>query len=202
MQDYLRGTVEEYLKGLSERSIVPGGGSASALAAALGAGLNLMVMNYSIKPGDFGEAAQELLSVRERQRKSMDRLSLLVDEDCKAFRELMEALQAGHGTEKEYIIAAAVPMETCRECGVSMDITAYLAEKANKKLMTDVGCAAHILKAAFHSARLNAEINLKYVKDRSFIEKAEEELKAIRKEIDIADDKIDMVLKNISNPED
>jgi len=195
MQDYLQGTVEKYLKGLSERSIVPGGGSASALTAALGAGLNLMVISYSIKPGASREAAQGLLSARERQQKSMDRLSLLVDEDCKAFRELMEALQAGHDTEKEYIIAAAVPMETCRECGISMDITAYLAGKANEKLMTDVGCAAHILKAAFYSARLNAEVNLEHIKDRSFVEKAGKELKAMGKEMDIADHKVNTALK-------
>ena len=190
-QGYLKGTVEGYLKGLSERSIVPGGGSASALAAALGAGLNLMVMNYSIEPGGSGCAPQGFSPARERQQESLERLSMLVDEDCGVFQKLMEALSAKRDAQKEYIAAAEVPMEICRECAVSIKISVHLLEGANRKLITDVGCAAHVLKAAFSSARLNVEVNLKCIEDRSFVENTGKELETIKKEIDSASGKIE-----------
>jgi formiminotetrahydrofolate cyclodeaminase len=190
MQNYLRSTIEEYLRVLSERKIIPGGGSASALVAALGAGLNLMVINYSMGGASSGKAPRELSSARQRQQKSLDRLSLLVDEDCKAFQELMEALSSKRDAQKEYIVAAAVPTEICRECNTSIGITAHLAQNANRKLMTDIGCAAYILKAAFHSARLNVEVNLKHIGDRLLVESTEKELDTIEKEIDIADGRV------------
>ncbi|MFH1552427.1 MAG: cyclodeaminase/cyclohydrolase family protein [Candidatus Omnitrophota bacterium] len=194
MQLFLQGNIKEYLKELSERKIVPGGGSASALTAALGAGLNLMVINYSIK-SDSDELAQGLLEDRQSQQESLDHLSLLVDEDCKAFRELKEALLSKPDAQKEYIAAAMVPMKICRECHKSMEITARLLDSANRNLLTDVGCASHILKAAFCSAQLNVEINLKYIKDRSFVEDTEDKLKTMIKGIDRAASKVESGLK-------
>ncbi|RKY41537.1 MAG: hypothetical protein DRP85_05980 [Candidatus Makaraimicrobium thalassicum] len=185
--EYLQGTVERYFKDLSERRIVPGGGSASAFTAALGAGLNLMVINYSINDGDPGGAPRGLLEARSRQQESLEQLLSLVDEDCAAFRELMSAISSGRSAQKEYTAAAAVPMKICRQCHASMDITAQLTKSANRNLTTDIGCAAYILKAAFCSARLNVEINLRRIEDRTFVEKAEKALEEMNNDMDGAE---------------
>lgn len=181
---FMQETVEQYLRDLSKRGIVPGGGSASALTAALGAALNLMVINYSMKEDDPERATKALLAARKRQQESLDHLSLLVDEDCGVFRDLMAALAAKQDAQKEYIAAATVPMKICRECHISLDIADHLLESANRKLLSDVGCAAHMLSAAFSSAELNVEINLRHIEDRAFVENTKKILEGMKKDID------------------
>jgi formiminotetrahydrofolate cyclodeaminase len=194
---YVNNSLEEYLKDLAARSITPGGGSASALTAAIGASLNLMVINYSIEQGK--ETYEGLVSAKQRQQESLDHLSSLVDEDCRVFRELVEALSSKRDAEKEYIAAATVPMNICREAHISMDITSYLVDNANRKLISDVGCAAHILKSAFYAAQLNVQINLRWIKDVNFIESAENALRTMRKDIEKVDADIIQQVRNIIN---
>jgi len=45
---YLNGSIKEYLKDLAARKPAPGGGSAAALSAAVGASLISMVANYTV----------------------------------------------------------------------------------------------------------------------------------------------------------
>ncbi|MFQ5952595.1 MAG: cyclodeaminase/cyclohydrolase family protein [Candidatus Omnitrophota bacterium] len=170
---YLKGSLDKYLKGLSGKTITPGGGSAAALAAAIGAGLNLMVISYS-----------GIVSAEARQRESLHKLSGMIDEDCKVFEALMDALSSKKDAQKEFKEAAKVPMNICRECHVSMDITAFLAQKGNKNLVTDVGCAADILRAAFNSAALNVKVNLARIEDELFVAGAEKTLLTMKKDID------------------
>lgn len=184
--DYLDGTIKHYLTELSERRITPGGGSCAALTAALGAGLNLMVINYSIKSNDSVDEKDEygFLQAKLRQQESLGRLSLLIDEDCKVFQSLMVVSSAGGNAQDEYITASRVPMKVCHECNESLEITLALVENANKKLQTDIGCAAHILKAAFYSARLNVEVNLDKIEDHKFVEDTKKTLKSMQENID------------------
>jgi len=177
MRDYLDVTVREYLEELSARRIVPGGGSAAALAAALGAGLNLMVIEYSAGTGN------ELAELRKDQKRSMDRLAGLVDEDCRAFDALMRALAGKKDAQKEYIAAAEAPLEICRECRTSLDITVRLRVIGKKELATDVGCAAHMLKAGYNAARLNAEVNLRHIGEEAFVRGALKELDELGNDI-------------------
>ncbi|MGB2600421.1 MAG: cyclodeaminase/cyclohydrolase family protein [Candidatus Omnitrophota bacterium] len=198
-REYLNSTVDAYLKELSARSETPGGGSASALSAALGASLNLMVINYSGKA--VKENSEGLEASKNRQQESLDKLSELIDEDSRVFRQLTEKLSARQNAQKEYIAAAIVPMNICREAHVSMDITSYLSEKGNKNLVSDVGCAAHLLKGAFYSAQLNVQINLKYITDISFCENAETALATMRKDIENIWMKVSHQVNDVMNPE-
>ena len=181
---YLKGTLDNYFKELADRKAVPGGGSASALTASLGAALNLMVLNYNVKGSAVSMAARTSREVQRDQRASLARLSLLIDEDCRAFQTLMDALASGAPAQEKYMAAAEVPMKICRECCASMNVTMYLSKNVDGILTTDIGCAAHLLNAAFYSAGLNVEINLKYIKDGFFVSGAMEELKTRRKNID------------------
>ena len=199
MKNCLDMSVKEYVRELSNKSIAPGGGSASALAAAIGAGLNLMVLSYSIKDDTPQEVRQDLLWEKERQSESLGRVSNLVDEDARVFRTLMEALSSGSADEGHYVGAAKVPIEVCRECHISMEVTKHLLDNANMNLVTDIGCAAHILKAAFYSAKLNVEINMKYIKDELFLKKTRDELGAIQKEIDSIENYVKTRLEEVSD---
>ena len=174
---YLTGSIQKYLEELSSKTTAPGGGSASAVVAALGAGLNLMVINYSIKKDSTHSIQSEFVVLKEKQTASWKKLSELIDEDCRVFRELMDAIASGSAKQDKYIAAASIPVEICRESAISLEVTALLMEDSNKNLLTDVGSAAHMLDAAFASAALNVYVNLKHIKDKDFVSQAVKELK-------------------------
>lgn len=202
MSSFVEHSLKHYIDELSARAIVPGGGSAAALTAALGAGLNMMAINFTIDRERPEETPQEILWTKDRQMESLDRITALVDKDCEVFKELMKALQSGEDTQIRYIEAAKVPMEVCRECHVSLAVTGQLLDKSNPKLATDIGCAAYTLKAAFASAKLNVEVNLRYIEDLSFIEKFEKEMAAWEKDIAGIVDDVEVMLKGLGTKKD
>jgi len=179
MGEFLQGSIEGYLKELASRSTVPGGGSVSALTAALGAGLNLMVMNYS-------PDGEEMGALRKEQQDILGRLSVLIDEDCRAFRALMSTLSEKKDAEEAFKNAARVPLETCRASLRSIEVTAELPGRANSNLATDIGCAAHNLMAAFRAARLNVEVNLVHIADAPVSASASGELEAMEADMESA----------------
>ena len=187
---YLKKSVDEYLTELSSRRIVPGGGSAAALTAALGAGLNLMVIGYSAQ-------SESLAAASKKQQGILNQLSALIDGDCAAFSELMKAVSSGKDAQAEYKKAASIPLDICRDSHASMEIALFLLENGNKKLITDVGSAASTLKGAFFSAQLNAEINLTEINDATFVKNAREEISRMKSDINAFSSKIEEGVKDI-----
>lgn len=200
MKKYLKDPVVGYIGELSSRNIVPGGGSAAAVEAALGAALNLMVMNFSLKKSTPKDTAAAISAAKRLQEKSLSALVKLADLDSEAFSGLMKALSAGKSARKAYIKAATVPLEVCKECLVSMEVTAMLLEKGNKNLFTDVGCAAHMLSSAFRSARLNVLVNLKYM-GGDFAVKVSKELSAMTAYVTKTESQISRVVEKALEPE-
>ena len=177
--DHIDNTLKGYLDDLSARRHVPGGGSAAALVASTAAALNLMVINYTIKPGRDSDLDKKFEGYRAKQESAREDLMALVDEDCRAFSDLMDALSAGSDAEERYMGSANVPLEVCRKVRDSLEITSEISSDANMNLVSDIGCAVHMLKAAFNSAKLNVDINLKYIKDDSYISRTRGELASI-----------------------
>jgi len=186
--NYSKDTVKRYLEDLSARRMVPGGGSVSALSAALGAALNLMVINYSVKEGKTEATLTEL---RSRQQTILETLESLIDEDCRVFGQLMKVLSEKKDADKEYRDAAMVPLSVCNECIGSIAVTKNIIPYANADLKSDIGCAFHVLKGAFYSAKLNVDINLKFIKDDVFVEGTKEDI--IKKENQLLDMEKDII---------
>ena len=178
--NYRNETIDKYLKDLSGRTIAPGGGRAAALTAALGAGLNMMVLNFSMKKDEPEFGAQFLMVTLTQQEESLNKLSSLIEEDCVIFAELMKSLSNDNDPQAEYKAATDVPAKICEECYKSMEITRFLLENGNKNLITDVGCAAHMLKAAYDSARYEVDVNLNYIKDQDYINTTTSKLDEIK----------------------
>ncbi len=158
--DYIKTPLAEYVNDLASRKVSPGGGSASALVAALGAALNTMVINFGISPRTDPDKAQELSELKERQAALMREALSLINEDCEAFTALMNAISLKKVTPEEYISAADVPMRVCRVSRESMRISLRLLDLVKGSITADIACASGILRSAFYSARVNVEINL------------------------------------------
>ncbi|MFA5059852.1 MAG: cyclodeaminase/cyclohydrolase family protein [Candidatus Omnitrophota bacterium] len=160
MKKFKNHTLQEYLKQLSLKVPVPGGGSAAALVGSLGAALISMVANYSIgrnKPKDVERKIKDILKKSESIRL---RLMELVDLDAQAYLKVVKTRHASPQIKKAALKkAAGVPAEVCRLCYEAILLTPFLVEKGNRYLVSDIQVATEMLLAAFNSAIINVEVN-------------------------------------------
>ncbi|MDD5668517.1 MAG: cyclodeaminase/cyclohydrolase family protein [Candidatus Omnitrophica bacterium] len=147
---YCDSTLKHYLEYLAARKPAPGGGSAAALAAGLGAALISKVINFTIgKPAYllYEPDLRMMLKISEEARAVFLKF---VDEDAAAFsRKDMEA-------------SLNVPLSVARLCYDMICLCPDLVKKSNKNLVSDVAVSAILLESAFFSALSNVEINLKF----------------------------------------
>ena len=160
MQKYKNQSLKKYLDNLSKRTPVPGGGSAAALAGALGAALISMVANYSMGKNKSKSVDSSIRRTLLKSEKIWKRLLDLVDLDAEAYLKVVKARRANNKIKKAALKKAReVPFEVCRLCYAAVQLTPLLVKKGNRHLVSDVEVALEILSAAFNSAKVNVEIN-------------------------------------------
>ncbi len=157
MAQYKNYTLKKYLDSLSEKAPVPGGGSASALCAALGAGLLSMVVNYSLGKGASKKIEKRLLRILKEMERIKKRLLDLVDLDAEAY---LEVVKARRGTQREKLKAQsrarAIPLEVARLCFGAVQAAPIIVKNGNKYLLSDVEVALELLLASFNAAQVLA----------------------------------------------
>ncbi len=170
---YINRPIEEYLADLSAKLPAPGGGSAAALSAAIGAGLMCMVANYTAGNPKYKDVEAKAADILARAGNFREELEGLVDEDVEAYRKLSRVMkESGKDAallDAAYKEAAHVPFEICRIASECLKLCAELVDAGNKNLITDTAIAAILLEGAFFSAKFNVYINLKYIKDMDYI---------------------------------
>ena len=162
---------------------VPGGGSASALAGAVGASLLLMVAGMTKTKTGTPEETTDLAAAAARIRPLRDRLVSLVDSDSDAYAAVAAAFKLPKDTEenktarKAAIQAATrqateVPLETMRACRDAVRHAVIVARCGNRNATSDVGVALELLVAGTKGAGLNVDINLGGLADEAYVERA------------------------------
>ena len=133
--NYIDMPVSEFTAALASSSPTPGGGGASALAAALGASLGCMVGELTVGKPKYAANEPRLRELIAEAESLRERLLALVDADAKAFLPLAEAYRLpkeapGRGAVMEKCLtdAAAVPMEilelSCRVIALQEEFAA------------------------------------------------------------------------------
>jgi formiminotetrahydrofolate cyclodeaminase len=161
---------------------VPGGGSASALAGALGASLLLMVAGMQKTRSGTPEETADLAEAAARLRPLRDRLTILVDKDSDAYAKVAAAFKLPRGSDeekmsrKEAIQAASrqatdVPLETMRACRDALRHSVIVARNGNRNATSDIGVAVELLFAALKGAGLNVDINLAGLTDQPYVDR-------------------------------
>jgi formiminotetrahydrofolate cyclodeaminase len=161
---------------------VPGGGSASAVAGALGASLLLMVAGMQKTRSGTPEETADLAEAAARLRPLRDRLTVLVDKDSDAYSMVVAAFKLPKGSDeektarKEAVQAAArqatdVPLETMRACRDTLRHAVIVARNGNRNATSDVGVAVELLLAGVKGAGLNVDINLAGLTDPQYVER-------------------------------
>ena len=183
MQSLATFTVVDALDAFSSGEPVPGGGSASALAGALGVSLLMMVAKNPKSRTGAPEEIADLAEAGARLRPLRDELLALVDEDSAAYREVVDAMKLPKGTDAEKsarrdAIAAAmrrateVPLETMRACQQALRGAATIARAGNPNTASDTGVGVELLTAALRGAAMNIDINVRSLADAAFAERA------------------------------
>lgn len=162
---------------------VPGGGSASALAGALGASLLLMVAGMPKTKSGTPEETADLAAAAARLRPLRDRLIALVDSDSEAYAAVAAAFKLPKDTEADKSArkaaiqagtrqATEVPLETMRACRDAVRHAVIVARCGNRNATSDVGVALELLLAGTKGAGLNVDINLGGLADQAYVERA------------------------------
>ena len=169
---------------------VPGGGSASALAGAVGVSLLIMVADMPKTRTGAPEETADLADAASRLRPRRDEMAGLVDSDSDAYAAVVAAyrLPKTNDLEKQTRTqaiqvamreATEVPLETMRVCQQALRGAVIVADAGNPNAKSDVGVAVELLMAGLRGARMNVDINLASLSDAAYVSRVAEERDAL-----------------------
>jgi len=195
MKSFSDGTLAQFLEELGSSAPVPGGGSAAAIAGAMGAALCLMTGRLSLSGKSRNNTPEEKAEL-ERQAARLGELvgslSRAADEDAASFDEVMKAMRLPRESDEQkrtrsaaiqaaYRVAARLPLHTAWLSAEALSISKVIVSLINPNALSDVGTGAALLAAAMDGASLNVRINLSSIKDPAFVDELSQELSAQRK---------------------
>jgi glutamate formiminotransferase/formiminotetrahydrofolate cyclodeaminase len=206
-------SLTDFLQETASESPAPGGGSISAYIGALGASLATMVANLSSHKRGWDDKWEQFSILAEKGQESILQLEKLVDEDTKAFNNIINAFRLGDTTkkEKEYkadeiqkatLYAIQIPLKIMEYSLDSMSLIETLADSGNPNSVSDAGVAATCARSAVLGGYLNVMINIKDYNNETdkikIIKKAEKiKAKAIKKEDQILKKTMKIIQKPI-----
>jgi glutamate formiminotransferase/formiminotetrahydrofolate cyclodeaminase len=169
-------SVEKFTDALSSDAPAPGGGSASALAGALAAGLVSMVASITAqKSGALAEIGARAQALKRALVEAIDR-------DTEAFTEVLAAMRLPKSNaEREQAIekanqgATQVPLEVMRLAAEAAELAAKAVAEGYAPSLSDAGVAVLLAAAAAGGARLNVLTNVQSLQDRAFADSAKVE---------------------------
>jgi formiminotetrahydrofolate cyclodeaminase len=183
--------LSDLLDAFASNEPVPGGGSAAALAGAVGASLLIMVAGLPKTRTGAPEEAADLAEASARLRPLRDTLASLVERDSAAYTAVLEALRLPKATDADKEArrgalegamrgAIEVPMDTMRACQQALRGAVIVAGNGNANASTDTGTAVLLLMAGLRGAGLNVDVNVKGVSDEAFVRRVAAERDQLR----------------------
>jgi methenyltetrahydrofolate cyclohydrolase len=180
----------EFLKMLSSKEPVPGGGGASAYVGALGMALGSMVGNLTLGKKKYQDVEEEIKELLVKSEAVMIELIKLVDKDAEAFFPLSQAYGLPKNTDEEKAVrervlqgalvgATMVPLDIARCSCKALDLLEEYGKKGTRIAISDVGVGAYFAKAALLGAKLNVLINTNIMKDEKLKKDIETELNGL-----------------------
>jgi len=187
---YRRGLLQAYVDDAAAKKPAPGGGSVSALVGALAAAMSEMAANFTVGKKKFASVEGTIRQMLDELSQCRDALLDLMDRDVEAYgvvnkayalpaespeqraarqRQIQRALRDAMGT----------PLDVMRQCAR----LSALADIGNPNLITDVGVSAILAEGACEAARLNVEINLKFLGDAKLKEETAAEMERLSRQV-------------------
>src|SRR5436190_332624 len=160
-------SLREFTDELSSESPAPGGGSVSALAASMAAGLASTVAVLSHTKKGFESKQSDLDRIAVRAQELKDRMLAAVDADTAAFDALLDVMRmpkdnpAREAALADATVAAAeVPLGVLEACPEIVELNREIARIGLQASLSDAGVGAQMARAGGAGAYQNVCINL------------------------------------------
>lgn len=164
-------TIGEFVERLASPDPVPGGGSASAIAAALAASLVAMVASLSRNRPKYAAHAELHETAIPAAHGFAHEFLELADQDAAAYGACAAALKLPRATPAEESerriqvsstarVAAEIPLRCVERCVDVVALAEALAGRSNVNASSDLNVAALLTDAAARGAAANVLVNL------------------------------------------
>lgn len=189
-------TLSGYLKMIAAPTAVPGGGSVSAYAGALGSALLSMATAITGKkitdPRARGITAKKYIkmcSLAARMFKSHHpKLLKLAEQDSKSYDNVLQAyrlphynLNRRHRINQALVKASEIPAQVMAICIRNLEVLNDLKHHFPAQILSDVNVGLLMTRAALRGARMNVLINIESIKDKQLVKKLEHQLQQLDK---------------------
>lgn len=173
-------TLPALLARVSSSDPTPGGGSMSALLAAVAAALGRMVAGLTLAKPSLEPAHAESRALAERAEALEAELLAAIDRDAESFDAVMAAMGLPKATDEEKAARKAamqqafrgatdVPLETAALALEAAELGSRMLEIGNPNASTDAGVAVLAAVAGAEGALFNVAINLGSIQDADFV---------------------------------
>jgi formiminotetrahydrofolate cyclodeaminase len=168
-----------FINAVAEPAPTPGGGSVSAFAVALAAGLGQMVAGLSRKKKSQATHLEALSTVLDELRQDADALLEAIDLDAASYNAVLAAFKLPQGNQAEQDFrqaaietatrgAAEVPMQVAEAAAALDERLAGLEKIAAAAMRSDLRVARLMAAAGAKGALENVEINLASLTDAAY----------------------------------
>lgn len=175
-------TVRDFIQKIADRTPAPGGGSASASIAAIGAALGCMVAQLTYGVRKFENLTDALRKIIPPLYFGTRELIAMIDEDTNAFNDYMQALRLPKNTKEEQEIrnkaiqeglkkAVEVPLKTMQLADKCWEALLEVAKIGNIASKSDIEVGAKALETGIWGAYRNVLINLPSVSDTDYVQR-------------------------------
>jgi methenyltetrahydrofolate cyclohydrolase len=179
MSRFVDQQVSAFLDALASPEPTPGGGTAAALAGAIGASLLMMVAGLTKSRTGTEEERIALAEARASLTAVRERLVALADTDAEAFDQVMAAYRLPKASDVEKAArkeaiqqalkgATTTPLDTLRATTDGLRLARIVKEHGNPAAASDVDVGIGLLRAAADGAEANVRINLEGLQDDAF----------------------------------
>ncbi|MBR0308137.1 MAG: cyclodeaminase/cyclohydrolase family protein [Mogibacterium sp.] len=184
--DMLEMKISEFLDKLKSKDAVPGGGGASALAAAIGSSLGTMVGSLTVGKKKYADVEEDIKALMAEMSELSDKLAACVNKDA----ELFEPLSKAYGIPKEdpdrdTILekclkdAASAPFEIIELSCRAIELLEEFYAKGSSLMISDAVTGAVLVKGAMLGAAVNVRVNTRLMKDRAYAEELDRKVEAM-----------------------
>lgn len=167
-------SVGAFIGQLASDAPAPGGGSASALAGAMGAALVQMVVALTSGRPDAADVEDDLRELGLAAAGFQSELLQLVEIDAAAYASVVAARRLPRGTDRERELrrvqidaalreATRAPLTIADRADAVLKLAQRLAPIGSRHAISDAGVAGLLAAAALRGAALNVRINLPYL---------------------------------------
>jgi methenyltetrahydrofolate cyclohydrolase len=185
-------TLTEFADALGSDQTAPGGGSAAALAGALGGALAVMVARLTLGRAKYAAHQDEMAAVEAKADALKTTLLALVDADTAAYDQVTDAYKLPKDTDAQkarrtgavqaaFRAATEAPLATAEACAEVLDLAGQVAAHGNRNAASDAAVAALLAHAGLRGAVRNVRINLGSLQDAAFRAHAEDRVTLLLK---------------------